>query len=107
MDGPAERDQMTKNLAVLCVLTVVAVAGAGCGNRAATPEAGPGEATSSAGKLTIGVMPKLIGIDYFNATRQGAEEAARELGVELVYDGPVTNDTTAQSQMIDTWIAKK
>ncbi len=57
--------------------------------------------------LTIGVMPKLIGIDYFNATQKGAEEAAKELGIRLEYNGPSVNDTTVQSQMIDTWIAKR
>ena len=38
--------------------------------------------------VKIAVMPKLIGIDYFNAVEKGAKEAAKELGVELIYDGP-------------------
>lgn len=58
-------------------------------------------------KLTIGVMPKLKGIDFFNAAQQGAEEAGKELGVRVVFDGPVTNDVTQQAQMLDTWIAKR
>lgn len=88
---------MTKvKLLALCAMALCAVVGCG-GNDAA-----PADAT-----LTIGVMPKLVGIDYFNATEKGAREAAQELGLELVYDGPVTNDATAQAQMIDTWIAKK
>lgn len=57
--------------------------------------------------LVIGVMPKLIGIEYFNAAEKGAREAAAELGVELVFDGPVTNDSARQSEMIDLWIARK
>lgn len=58
-------------------------------------------------KLVIGVMPKLKGIDYFNATEKGAKKAAEELGVEVVFDGPSTNDVTQQSKMVETWITKK
>jgi len=54
--------------------------------------------------VTIGVMPKLIGIDFFNAVERGALEAAEELGVTVKYDGPPTNDVAAQAQMVETWI---
>ena len=40
--------------------------------------------TEDAGVLRIGMMPKLVGIDYFNASEKRAREAAAELGVELV-----------------------
>ncbi|MDZ4858924.1 MAG: substrate-binding domain-containing protein [Candidatus Hydrogenedentes bacterium] len=56
--------------------------------------------------MTIGVMPKLVGIPFFNATEKGAKEAGAELGVEVVYDGPTKNDVQLQAQMIETWIAK-
>lgn len=61
----------------------------------------------SAKTLKIGVMPKLTGIDYFNAVENGALAAGKELGVEVVYDGPVTNDVTRQAAMVETWIAKR
>jgi len=64
-----------------------------------------GKETSS--RLIIGLMPKLVGIDYFNACERGAKEAARELGVKLVYEGPITNDVTRQAEMLDTWITRK
>ena len=32
------------------------------------------------GAPRLGMMPKLVGIPYFNACRRGAEEAAREAG---------------------------
>jgi len=66
----------------------------------ATPPASPAK------KLTIGVMPKLVGIPFFNATEKGALEAGAELGVEVVFDGPQKNDVQLQAQMIETWIAK-
>lgn len=57
-------------------------------------------------KITVGVMPKLKGIEFFNATERGAREAGVELHVTVDFDGPVTADVTLQAQMIETWIAK-
>jgi ABC-type sugar transport system substrate-binding protein len=66
---------------------------------------GPGRKKSAGAgtkkTLSIGVMPKLVGIDYFNACERGAREAAAELGVELTYDGPVTNDVTKITRRFD------
>jgi rhamnose ABC transporter rhamnose-binding protein len=64
-------------------------------------------APPGASRTTIGLMPKLVGIDYFNACQEGAEEAAAELGVELIYDGPITNDVAKQAEMLDTWITRR
>lgn len=55
-------------------------------------------------KVTIGVMPKLVGIDFFNALERGALEAGEELEVVVKYDGPPTNDVALQAQMVETWI---
>jgi len=46
------------------------------------------------------MMPKLVGIPYFNAAEKGAKEAAKELKVDLVYDGPTEAKAALQSQMI-------
>jgi len=66
-----------------------------------------GMARAAEKKITIGVMPKLVGIDFFNAVEKGAREAGKQLGVEIVYDGPVTGDVTKQSAILETWIARK
>jgi rhamnose transport system substrate-binding protein len=57
--------------------------------------------------LKIGVMPKLIGIEYFNACAKGAAEAAKELGIDVTFDGPDTSDVSRQTAMVETWIARK
>ena len=57
--------------------------------------------------FTVGVMPKLKGIAFFNAAEKGAREAGSALGINVDFDGPVTNDVTLQAQMVETWIAKK
>lgn len=57
-------------------------------------------------RITIGMMPKLIGISYFNACQKGAEEAAAELDVELVYDGPDVDRVEDQARIVDGWSAQ-
>lgn len=108
----APRATARMGLACLSLLLGAALAMTGCQPTSTTPaERSPSQTESSvlpsAGKqLTIGVMPKLIGIPFFNATEKGAEEAGAELGVHVVFDGPQTNDVQLQAQMIETWIAK-
>src|SRR3712207_9432912 len=53
------------------------------------------------------MMPKLVGIPYFEASEKGAKEAAEEIGVELVYDGPTEAKAALQSQMIEQWIQQQ
>ncbi len=63
---------------------------------------------SSAGaagrKTVIAMMPKAKGDPYFISCRQGAEEAAKELGVELLWDGPTDLDPAKQNEVIEAWI---
>jgi rhamnose transport system substrate-binding protein len=49
-------------------------------------------------KMRIALVPKALGIGFFDAAHKGAEEAAAELGdVEIIYTGPT--DTTAEGQI--------
>ena len=57
--------------------------------------------TAAASAETIVVMPKLVGIPYFNASEVGALEAGKELGIEVVYTGPTEGDAAQQVQMIE------
>lgn len=50
------------------------------------------------------VMPKLIGIPYFNASETGAIEAGEDFGIEVMYEGPTTADASAQVKMIEDYI---
>jgi rhamnose transport system permease protein len=52
------------------------------------------------------MMPKSKGNAYFIACRRGAEEAARELGVTLIWDGPTEPDPAKQNEVVDTWITR-
>lgn len=94
-----------KIMAVLvtgCMLASVAA----CGNRAeGTSENRTG---GSDEKYTIAMLPKLKGENYFDACKSGADEAAEELGVTLLYDAPPQDDATNQRQvnLIEGWVAQ-
>jgi len=58
-------------------------------------------------RLVIAMMPKAKGDPYFVSCRIGAEEAARELGVDLIWDGPTSLDAAKQNEVIENWITRK
>lgn len=59
-------------------------------------------------QITLLMVPKIKGIDYFNACEKGAKEAAKELGsVKLVYEGPTEASVERQAELIEAWIARK
>jgi rhamnose transport system permease protein len=53
--------------------------------------------------LTIGVMPKSTRNPYFEDCHRGVEEAARELGFTLRWDGPPEVDAVRQAQIAEGW----
>ena len=55
----------------------------------------------------MAVMPKAKGDPYFVSCRAGAEEAARELGVELIWDGPTSLDAAKQNELVENWITRR
>jgi len=64
-------------------------------------------ARTPAGKrLVIAMMPKAKGDPYFVSCLVGAEEAARELDVELLWDGPTGLDAARQNEMVENWITR-
>jgi rhamnose transport system substrate-binding protein len=57
-------------------------------------------------KTVIAMMPKAKGDPYFISCKLGAEEAARELGVELLWDGPTDLDPAKQNEVVEAWITR-
>ena len=57
-------------------------------------------------KYTIVVMPKQVGITYFEAARGGVEKAGEELGVNAVFTGPTVADAAEQVSMIQDLISQ-
>jgi rhamnose transport system substrate-binding protein len=58
-------------------------------------------------RTVIAVMPKAKGDPYFVSCRAGAEEAARELDVDLVWDGPTSLDAAKQNELVENWITRR
>lgn len=71
----------------------------------AQPSGQPASAPA-ARRPVIAMMPKAKGDPYFISCRAGAEEAARELGVELIWDGPTSLDAARQNELIENWITR-
>lgn len=57
-------------------------------------------------KLTIAMMPKAKGDPYFISCRKGAEIAARELNIDLIWDGPTDLDPAKQNEIAESWITR-
>ncbi len=55
-------------------------------------------------RLLIALMPKAKGNAYFLSCKAGADRAAVELGVELLFDGPVDTNAAKQNEIVENWI---
>lgn len=73
---------------------------------AATANNSAAAPTTANKKMTIALMPKAKGDPYFVSCRIGAEEAAKELGVELLWDGPTSLDPAKQTEVVEAWITR-
>ncbi|BDG60419.1 substrate-binding domain-containing protein [Caldinitratiruptor microaerophilus] len=110
---------MTRKLLIrAAALTLVLGLLAGCGSspqssgQAPAAQAAPqsGQQAQGSGEkkqITVAMIPKVAGIDYFNAVEKGAQEAAQELGIKLIYNGPAQADVTKQIELIDNFITQK
>jgi rhamnose transport system permease protein len=77
--------------------------GSGPAEREAAGAAEPG---GGSGTITVAMMPKAKGDPYFVSCRKGAEEAAKELGVTLIWDGPTDLDPARQNEVVESWITR-
>ena len=66
-----------------------------------------GAAPANTHRVVVAMMPKAKGDPYFVSCRKGAEEAAKELGVDLIWDGPTGLDAAKQNELVENWITRK
>jgi ribose transport system substrate-binding protein len=77
----------------------------GCGGGS---EKGGEAAKKTAGKYTIAVIPKGTTHEFWKAIHAGANKAARELGVEVIWKGSLKeDDREEQVQVVETFISSK
>jgi rhamnose ABC transporter rhamnose-binding protein len=55
-------------------------------------------------KLTIALLPKSKGNQYFVTCKKGADKAAAEMGVDVLFDGPTNTDPAKQNEIVENWI---
>jgi ribose transport system substrate-binding protein len=105
----AQRKSLMRNLlgAFACLLVL-----AGC-NGAAKPTSEDKVSTAtqtgqSGKKLKIAVVPKGTSHVFWNSVHAGAERAAKELGVEVIWKGPLLeNDRAGQMDTVQDFVAKR
>lgn len=108
---------MKKFISLLLAATLCLSSLAGCAPKEAASSSAPVQASTiapaesepkaqSTEKLKIAVIPKLLGIPYFNGTGEGAVKAGEELGVEVIYTGPTKVDAAEQVKMIEDLISR-
>jgi ABC-type sugar transport system substrate-binding protein len=86
---------------LLALLTLPAlVVFSGCDKKSDTASGGD----KAGKKLTIALLPKSKGNQFFLTCEKGARKAANEMGVELLFDGPTNNDPAKQNEIVENWI---
>ncbi len=85
-----------KKLFLLSMVVLLCAAGAFAG----------GQQEGSDDVPSVLIMPKLIGIPYFNASEKGALQAGEDLGIKVIYNGPTETDAAAQVKMIEDYISQ-
>ncbi|MHA3772271.1 autoinducer 2 ABC transporter substrate-binding protein [Verrucomicrobiota bacterium sgz303538] len=86
---------------ILPILLCSAIALLGGCNKADHSDTG---ASGARKKLTIAMLPKSKGNQYFVTCEKGARKAADELGAELIFDGPTNTDPAKQNEIVENWI---
>jgi rhamnose transport system substrate-binding protein len=117
--GQATEENEVKNSQVAILSAVILLAGlivagsnwwlAGSLRRQLATSGGPastGTPAPSGRKPVIALMPKAKGDPYFISCKAGADEAAKELGIELLWDGPTDLDAAKQNEVVEAWITR-
>ena len=103
-------------LIVSALAALSALAAAGCNNPPApssgSPVAGvspaPPASGAGGGDLTIAVIPKGTTHSFWKAVEAGAQEAGNELGVKIVWKGPLKeNDRAQQIGIVQQFVSDK
>jgi rhamnose transport system substrate-binding protein len=58
-------------------------------------------------RTRIGVVAKSLGNGFFDAVHKGADEAARELDAEVIFNGPTTPTAEGQIEVLNSLIAQR
>ena len=86
---------MNRRILFACCLLVAALSG--CGKSEPDKPA----------RTRVGVVAKSLGNGFFDAVHKGADEAARELDAEVIFNGPTTPTAEGQIEVLNSLIAQR
>src|SRR5688572_412074 len=87
-----------KALRTAAFITIACLSIVSCGQKK------PADQANS--ELRIGIVAKSLGNGFFDAVHKGADEAAAELGVKIIFTGPTTPTAEGQAEVINALIAQ-
>ncbi len=111
-EDEVKNSQVVALSAVILTAALLVVGGNWLSMRALRAELRAGAGPKAAGakpagqRPVVAMMPKAKGDPYFISCRKGAEEAAREAGVDLLWDGPTDLDPAKQNEVVEAWITR-
>lgn len=77
------------------------------GSAAGSGAAGGGSVAKASENFKVAFVPKLQGIPYFEAMNSGGKQAASDMGVTWLYQGPTQADAAAQADIVRNLIQQK
>jgi ribose transport system substrate-binding protein len=98
---------MNKGILAVVVLVIVGLVAAVVIRKEQSESESPTAGAATQGSmLTIAVIPKGTSHAYWKSVEAGAEQAGKELGVNIIYKGPVQEDDRAgQISLVDQFIS--
>src|SRR5688500_15439738 len=90
---PSTLPRLVSALAVFCLLLALS----GCDADESAPDTGAADGEK---KLTIAVIPKSTGGEFWETVEQGARQAADELGVGMRWEGTLAETEIAEQNKI-------
>ncbi len=106
-DLPMEVTVKNSQVAILCVVILLAAALVAGTNVWLVHSLGRPAGAAVEHRPVIAVMPKAKGDPYFVSARAGAEDASRELGIDLIWDGPTALEAAKQNELVENWITRR
>ncbi len=92
---------MNRTVVCLALAAAISLGAAGC-----RPSA-PAAANGAAKRLLIGVIPKGTAQEYWKGVHAGALRASKELGVDILWEGPLReDDREEQIKVVDTVVSR-
>ena len=96
-----------KKVAVLAAAAAVALSLAGCSNGGGGGTTDDAAGAGGEGDITVALVSKGFQHQFWQAVKQGAEQRAEELGINVTFDGPAAEtEIDGQLQMLQAAIDK-